>query len=759
MLSRALALLLLLAAPAALAQNATLSGYVRDASSGETLLGATVQATPESGGTAQGTVTNTAGFYTLTLPAGRYRIAVSYIGYATKTEVLALAADRRYDVELRPEDEQGDEVEVTGDREAEEENRRIGVTTLPVETIKALPSVLEPDVFRSLQLLPGVKAASDFSSGLYVRGGGPDQTLILLDRTTVYNPTHFFGLFSTFNPDAIKDVRLFKGGYPAEYGGRLGSVLDLYNRDGNDRHLDGTASVGLLASRAMIEGPLPRAEDGRSRGSYMFAARRSTLEPLLAALKNADIDGLPDRFYFYDLNGKVGIAPTANDRVSASFYAGRDDVVLPFLEDATVNLAYGNVTGSAGWTHLFSPRLFSTFTLTASKYYSRPTFNITGTRFESPIDIGDVSVRGDFEYTPSQQHTMKAGFWVGSLDFRLTQRFAGQTGFSPRLGGQYAQAYVQERWTPSPRLSVEGGVRTSYFSDGDHLRFEPRLNAEFRPTERVRVQAGYGRFYQYLSLVSNGAFTAADFWLTTADSVPPSYGDQFVFGVKTNLTRRLNLDIEAYYRTMRDLFEYDPYIPDPAGLPYHKTLRFGDGYAYGLETLLQGQVGRFEGFAGYTFAVTRRRFPDFPLPGQQAYYAPKYDRTHDGNVVATYRLGRGWKATTVFTYGTGQAYSVVTGQFGQRHSPFTSANGTNLVSAFNQGRLPAYHRLDVGFTKEGRFFGFADYELQLQLLNAYSRKNVWFYFYRTDPDTGLLDRVTVNQIPVPLPNIALTLNF
>lgn len=740
------------------AQTATLSGYVRDASSGETLLGATVQATPERGGAPSGTVTNTAGFYTLTLPAGRYRVQVSYVGYAPRTETLELRGDRRSDVELQPEDEQAEEVEVTGERE--EENRRIGVATLPVEDVRSLPAVLEPDVFRSLQLLPGIKAASDFSSGLYVRGGGPDQTLILLDRTTVYNPTHFFGLFSTFNPDAIKDVRLYKGGYPAEYGGRLGSVLDLYNRDGNDRHLDGTASVGLLASRAMVEGPLPRRDDGTSRGSFMLAARRSTLEPLLAALKEADVNGIPDRFYFYDLNGKVGVNAGDDDRVNASFYAGRDYVVLPFLEDATVNLTYGNYTGSVGWTHLFSPRLFSTFTATASHYYSTPRFEITGTKFESPIRITDFSARGDFEYTPSQQHTLKAGFWAGNLVFRLEQSFGGRKGFSPRLGGQYAQAYVQDRWTPSDRVSVEGGLRTSYFSDGNHLRFEPRLNVEVKPTPRVRLQAGYGRFYQYLSLVSNGAFTAADFWLTAADNVPPSYGDQFVVGVKTNLTRRVNLDVEAYYRTMRDLFEYDPYVPDPAGLAYEEALRFGDGYAYGVETLLQGTLGRLEGFAGYTFAVTRRRFPDFPQPGQRAYYAPKYDRTHDANLVANVRLGRGWKATSVFTYGTGQAYSVVTGQYRQSGSPFSSGTQANLVSAFNQGRLPAYHRLDVGFTKEGRFplWG-ADYELQLQLLNVYNRKNVWFYFYNPDAETGLLERTTVNQIPVPLPNVALTLHF
>lgn len=746
------------ATPSALAQRGSVSGYVRDASTGETLLGANVALV----GTATGTVTNTSGYYTLPVPAGAVRLSISYLGYATATRELTVAPGQsaRLDVSLAPEDEDLDEVTVTGDAERREEVRRVGVAELSTETIRQLPSVLEPDVFRSLQRLPGIKAASDFSSGLYIRGGSPDQTLILLDRTTVYNPTHFFGVFSTFNPDAIKDVRVYKGGYPSEYGGRLGSVVDIYNKDGNRVRRDGTVSVGLLASRALVEGPLgPKGEGGTRRGSYMFAVRRSTLEPLLAVLNNAGVDGLPERFHFYDLNGKVGVEVGANDRVAVSGYAGRDYVRVPFLEDANVELRYGNATTSLNWTHLFSPRVFSTFTATYSRYDSNPAFTIAGTRFDRPLVLTDASLKGDLEVAAGERHRVRAGFWGGSFNLRLTQSFNERETFRARIHAPYVQGYVQDRWTPTDRVAVDGGVRAAYFHDGRYLRLEPRLNVEWKTTDRVRLQAGYGRYNQFLTLITSELFTGADLWLTAAEGVPPSYGDQVVAGVKTDLTRRLRLDVEGYYRTMRDLFEFDPYVSDPAGISYPEYFRFGSGYATGVEVLLEGTVRRVQGFLGYSWGVTRRRFPNAPQPNEPPRdYAPKFDRTHDLNVVLSAPLGRGWKATPAFVFGTGQAYSPAVASFEVNLDPFFSTPTRALVSNYQGERLPPYHRLDVGVTKEGRFFGVADYELQLQLLNAYGRKNPWFYFYRGRRD-GSVERTRVNQIPIPLPNVALTLNF
>ena len=334
-----LALLLFLTFPAMARQSVSVSGYVKDASTGETLISANVALLENN----RGSTTNTLGYYTITnLQPGTYILACSYIGYDLyKQEITLKEGDNlRIEISLEPQVIMSEEIIVRSDRE-QEELKNIGSAQVTTETIKALPAIFEADVFRSIQFLPGVKSASDFSSGLYIRGGGPDQTLILLDQTTVYNPSHFFGFFSTFNPDAIKDVRLYKGGYPAEFGGRLGSVLSIYNKDGNRKRVSGTATLGMLASRAAIEGPW-------KKGSYMLAIRRSTLEPLLAALR-AQSDNIPSKFYFYDINGKLNFDASMDDKFSLAFYSGTDKVAFPFADDAQFVLNYGNQTLSGNW--------------------------------------------------------------------------------------------------------------------------------------------------------------------------------------------------------------------------------------------------------------------------------------------------------------------------------------------------------------------------------------------------------------------------
>ncbi len=738
-------------APAFGQPTASLSGFVKDATSGETLLLANVVLA----GVGKGTATNTAGYYTLTnLAPGTYTVVASYIGYRELRQDVTLAPGerRRLDIELAPQDVRFEEVVVTADR-SEEEARNIGVAQLKAESVKELPAVLEPDVFRSLQLLPGVKAASDYSSGLYIRGGDPGQTLVLLDRTTVYNPSHVFGFFSTFNPDAIKDVRLYKGGYPASYGGRIGSVLDIYNKDGNRLEREGSLSVGLLASRVLVEGPY-------ARGSWMLALRRSTLEPLLYALRG--VEGIPDGFYFYDFNGKVNFDASPNDRVSLSFYAGTDALDLEFLDDAHLDIDYGNRTLSANWTHLFSDRLFSNFTLTTSRYFSTPRIILSGTEIEQQSRIFDTSVKGDFQFIPDERHTLEGGFWAGVFTFPFNSSFDGVETFSPRIQSSYASAYLQETFRPSPLWQFQGGLRLSFFGDGGYVRLEPRFSAEHRPNSRVRLQASYGRYYQFQTLITNESFSGFDFWLTSADGVSPAFGDQFILGAKTLVRDDYTIDAEVYFRTMRDLFELDPFLPDPAGLDYAQYFQFGTGYAYGAELQVERRRGRLNGFLAYTFGVTRRRFPQINLvDGRPQNYPPKYDRRHDLNLVANYRLGRAWRATGVFSYATGQAYTEPTAQYKLLDGELLSGDDATdvlLSPGLNRARLPAYHRLDLGFVRAGRFFNWADYELQLQVINVYGRRNIWFYFIEFEQD-NTVKRNEIPQIPIPLPNVSLTLTF
>jgi hypothetical protein len=759
---RSLLLLVALAvglAPGGFAQSASVSGTVRDAETGETLIQATVLAE----GTGLGAATNRQGFYVLSgLDPGEVQLLISYVGYEPVRETVTLGPGerRRLDVALDPSAVEGGEVVVESEAPIEEE-KAIGVQEVPIRLIQQIPSAIENDLFRALQLLPGVKAASDFSSRLYIRGGSPDQTLILLDQTTVYNPTHFFGFFSTFNTDAIKDVRIYKGGYPAEYGGRLGSVIDVSNRDGNRNRLDGKASIGLLASRVNAEGPF-RLPATNLRGSWFLALRRSTLEPLLAALRDSE-EFIPDGFYFYDVNGKLNLDLSPNDRISIAGYTGVDDVRFPFADNARFDLRYGNQTGSVRYTRILSDQVFATLRLTGSRYFSFPSADIGGTAFEQRNTIDDVSLKADVEWLASPGFEVKAGAWGGDLSLRLNNFFDGQETLDSRIDSRYGSVYAQTTVRPTPAWILTGGLRASYFSAGDYLRWEPRFSVERKFGERILAQAAYGRYYQYLALISNEAFSAFDVWITTDDGVPPAYGDQFVLGLKTRPTTNLALDAEVYYRTLRDLFEFDPALPDVAGLDYADIFRFGEGYATGLELQLERREGRLNGFIAYTLGLTQRKFigangdpvnPD--ADGEPQFFSPKYDRRHDVSLVANLELGRGWTLTGTFVYATGQTYTRAVGRY-NADVPIGGVD-TDVIatSGLNRARLPAYHRADLGLTREGSFWGLGDYEFRIQGINVYSRRNVWFYQF--DFDDNPVSRETIRMLPF-LPNISLTVDF
>ena len=752
MIKQLAAFLMLFMPTMLIAQNASVNGYITDKSSGETLISANVALLENN----RGTSTNTLGYFSLTnLEPGTYTIAGSYIGFKLFKKTITLSANEtlRLDIELEPNVVSTDEIVVTSDR-VKEEQKDIGTAEINTELIKSLPKVFEADVFRSIQLLPGVKAASDFSSGLYIRGGSPDQTLILLDRNTVYNPSHFFGFFSTFNPDAIKDVRLYKGGYPAEYGGRLGSVLTIYNKDGNRNKTEGTATLGMLASRVSIEGPY-------KKGSWMFSARRSTLEPVLAALRSTS-DNIPSSFYFLDFNGKVNFDASKNDKLSLAFYSGQDKVNFPFSDDAEFKLNYGNRTLSTNWTHIFSDKLFSNFVLTGSQYFNYPEVELGGTPIERRNNIYDYSVKADLEYLPNEKHELALGIWAGTLTIRLNDRFDDEPSFSSRSHSKYGSVYLSDTWRPSNKWKIVSGIRTSYLSDGDYFRLEPRLSLEYKANDRIRLQTAYGRYNQYLTLITNEAFSGFDVWLTADDGVKPSFGDQFIVGAKTIPFSGYGLDIEFYYRTMNDIFELDPFLQDVSGLDYPELFRIGNGDAYGAELFFEKRVGDLTGFIGYTFAYTWKKFDDYNNDignpdGAGRKYPPKYDRRNDVNLVLSYQLSKRWKSTLSFNYATGQAYTQVLGRYTVSNTPWSNADfNTFTVGKINASRLPAYHRMDVSFARSGTFFGMGEAEWQFQIINVYSRRNIWFYNF--DFDENPVSRSAVPLLPL-LPTISYTVNF
>lgn len=752
MTKKIIALLAFIAPISVFAQSASINGYITDKSSGETLISANVALLENN----RGTSTNTLGYFSLTnIEPGTYTIAGSYIGFKLFRKTITLSANEtlRLDIELESNIVSSEEIIVTSER-VKEEQKNIGTAEINTELINSLPKVFEADVFRSIQLLPGVKAASDFSSGLYIRGGSPDQTLILLDRTTVYNPSHFFGFFSTFNPDAIKDVRLYKGGYPAEYGGRLSSVLTIYNKDGNRNRTEGTATVGMLASRISVEGPY-------KRGSWMFSARRSTLEPILAALRSTS-DNIPSSFYFLDFNGKVNYDASRTDKLSLAFYSGQDKVNFPFGDDAEFRLNYGNRTLSGNWTHIFNEKLFSNFVVTGSQYFNYPEIELGGTPIERRNNIYDYSVKADLEYLPNEKHDLAIGIWAGTLTIRLNDRFDNEPSFSSRSHSRYGSVYISDTWRPSEKWKLVSGIRTSYLSDGDYFRIEPRLSLEYKANDRIRLQTAYGRYNQYLTLITNEAFSGFDVWLTADDGVKPSFGDQFIVGAKTIPFQGYGFDIEVYYRTMNDIFELDPFIQDVSGLDYPELFRIGDGDAYGAEFFFERRAGRLTGFIGYTFAYTWKKFNsynnDIGNPnGTGRRYPPKYDRRNDVNLVLSYQLSKKWKSTVSFNYATGQAYTEALGQYSASNTPWSNDElNTFTVGKINASRLPPYHRMDVSFSRLGTFFGLGEAEWQFQIINVYSRRNIWFYNF--DFDENPVERTEVPLLPL-LPTISYTVKF
>jgi len=724
-------------------QKASISGFVKDKTSGETLIGANIALDT----TGYGASTNSSGYYTLTsIPPGNYTLLCSYIGYHKYFKDININPGEhlRLDIDMTPANIQMSEVVVESKAEKEEQ-KNIGTAQIQTKLIKELPSVFESDVFRSIQLLPGVKASSDFSSGLYIRGGGPDQTLILLDGTTVYNPTHFFGFFSTFNPDAIKDVKLYKGGYPAKYGGRLGSVLDIHNKDGNRKHFESTLSLGLLASRISFEGPY-------SKGSWMLAFRRSTLEPALAVLRKTQ-DNIPNSFYFYDVNGKLNFDADQNDKLSLALYSGVDNVDLPFATDGNIYLNYGNQTISSKWTHIFSQKVFGHFTVTGSRYFNFPSFNIAGTPYKRSNNVYDFSVKGDLQFIPNQHHLVETGFWGGNITLKLQDNFDNQDVFGSRIKSLYGSYYLQDTWTPTDKWKIIGGIRANLFAEGHYYRLAPRLSLQYKPVDGIRLQAAYGRYDQFLTLVTNEAFSGFDVWLTTGKGVKPEWGDQYVTGIKTTPFKNIDLDVETYYRTMNDLFDLNPFIPDPAGLDYSQLFRFGKGYAYGAEFKLEKTEGRLSGFIGYTYSVTRRKYPSF---NQDRFFPPKYDRSNDVDLVLNLQLSKRWKATAVYKYATGQAFTKPLGRT-VFLTPFDSEYRDVLtVGRVNASRLPAYNRLDLGFARSGTFFGTGNAEWKLQVINVYSRRNIWFYQY--DFNKNPVKRNQVTLLPI-LPSLSYTIKF
>ncbi len=716
---------------------ATLSGFVTDGTSGESLPFSNVVL--RGGGSPLGALGNVDGYYAVQhIPPGEYTIVVSYIGYHSLVDTVRFSGDelRELNVQLIPEPILSREIVVEADPYEAERNVQTGFVTLETAQLQELPAVGETDLLRSLQLLPGIQAASDISSGLYIRGGGPDQTLILLDQIPLYNPTHAFGFFSTFNPDAIKDMSLHKGAYPAQYGGRLGSVLDVRNRDGNRKGFEGTGGISLISARMTLEGPA-------GNGSWMVSGRRTYLEPVLSLIRDEDTD-VPF-YYFYDINAKFNHDFGDGDRLMFSGYLGRDDLNFDFEDGSFFNVRWGNTAFTGRWTHVFSPAVFGNLVVSGSRYVSNTDLRVIETPILFSNGIWDFTLKGDLDFFASSRHSLNSGFLATWFDFAYKQSFNQVDQLDIREKPFLFSAYAQDLWQPRAETSVRLGARANYFSEGDRLHFEPRFALSHGLTPALKMKLGGGSYRQYLQLVTTEAFSGGDVWVPLDRTVEPGRSWQGVTGLEWEPSRRYQLSLEGYYTDFANLviFDNNVAVGSEAGTSEDTFVSGGTGVAAGIEFFLQKRTGSVTGWIGYTLGWTRRRFAE--LNGGKRF-PPKYDRRHDLSFVSNWRVGR-WTFGANLLYATGQAFTPASAVYRLRQPAEPEARIENyaLPADRNSARLLPYHRLDLSIKRGIRLFG-VDAEAYIQVFNVYSRRNEWFVQF--DPDVIQSDPEVVKMLPI-----------
>ncbi len=750
---------------------------MRDASTGESIVGGTVYI-KEAGRDAQ---TNNYGFYSVSVPPGKYTVAFSFVGYKPLLQAIDLSSSVNYTAELQSAT-QLKEVQVTSARKDENvKNTEMGTISLSIERIKALPVLFgEVDVLKTLQLLPGVQSAGEGNSGFYVRGGGPDQNLVLLDEATIYNTGHLFGFFSVFNSDAIKDVTLVKGGAPANYGGRLSSVVDVSMKEGNMKEYHATGGIGLIASRLTLEGPIKK-----DRGSFMLAGRRTYIDaiarPFSKRLENTG-------YYFYDLNLKANYKIGEKDRLYLSGYWGVDK--FKFANERgtfKADIPWGNKTATFRWNHQFNAKLFANTTLVYNDYNFASNFNQNNFSIKIASGIRDYNAKTDFDYYASNNHHFKAGLAYTYHKF-IPNQVSGQIDtiqLDPNNAFvKYAHEtglYILDDFDAARWLKINIGLRYSWFGQvgpytaytrdfngnnidstkygkGEPIKsyggWEPRFNTRFVLNDVSSLKTSISRTYQYLHLVSNNGTTLpTDVWVPSTYSVKPQVAWQYSAGYFRNfLNDRLETSVEVYYKEMENQVQYkDGYVPNSIEDP-ELSYVFGKGRAYGVEFFINKTQGKFTGWIGYTLAWTNLTFP--ALNNGKTFPA-KYDRRHDLSVVGSYQFNKKWTVSTVFIYGSGNAITLPTAYY------FIDAQIQQLYSTLNAYRLPPYHRLDLSVTytpkpkKPKKWQG----SWTLSVYNVYNRQNPYFLYVDMEGTVATGVKMKVYQVSI-LPILpSITYNF
>ena len=779
-------------------------GFIRENETGEPLPYANI-ILPELN---RGATSNVEGYFVVSdLPVGTHTLIVSIIGYSKYEQTIELPADMslRLDIRLDQAIIEGQSIEVSAEREKFKELVSTSTVTLDRRAIEVAPSFVEADVFRALQLLPGVQSLNDFSSALYVRGSTPDQNLIMLDGITVYNPMHLGGIFSTFNTDAIKEADFHAGGFPAQYGGRLGSILNIVNREGNTEELTGSANISLISSKALIEGPLPTFGSDLLKGSWMIAGRRTYFDVIANAfykqvvfprLDPADQRGSPQNvfpYYFYDFQGKVNLDVGSDHRLTWSSFHGDDvlnwdyqadyssddwndegyeqdgDYYYEGSDSSVFDWRWGNFTNSLTWRWIISPKLIARTFIANSRFrfavdfdyadesYSRSEFDTSSYRSSFGFDlfdrINDNSLESNLTWLANDAHNVLAGFQHKEVHFQLGMILGAEETYNGVketfrdtimwMESKPAESaiYIQDQWEMSPLLSLQSGLRIARYSLHDTTYFEPRLGLKYFLSEKVSLTGSVGRYHQFLTVANppDENLRFLDIWFGIPEDRPAPRSDHYILGVEYLSDSDILVRTEAYYKSFDNLLTLKPTdliaISDEGQLRIDPFNEFWntDAYAQGLEILVKKLSGKVRGWAGYTYAQTKRKY------GGQSWYFPKYDRTHTLNVVADWALNETLHFSTAITYSSGNPYTAVIGRtetweddsWNLDNSWF---NRENFLYGEKHGvRYPGYFRWDVSFKKRKPFLK-GHREWYFQILNVTNHLNVFSYLYRNHGD-------------------------
>ncbi len=759
----------------------TLNGYIKDSLSGESVIGATVSVNGQS----KGVTSNQYGFYSLTLDEGDYLIQVSHVSYSVKLVPVSLHSNQSLNVDLIAKSALINEVVVySKKRDGNVKNAQMGRIDLSMNQVKAIPAFMgEVDILKAIQLLPGVQSAGEGNAGFYVRGGGPDQNLIMLDDAVVYNTGHLFGFFSIFNGDAIKNVSLIKGGMPAQYGGRLSSVLDVTMKEGNINKFQGDGGIGLIASRFSVQGPIKK-----EKASFIVSARRTYIDALVKPFVSKSSSFYGSGYYFYDMNAKVNYRFSEKDRLYLSGYFGRD--VFDFRNSKrsfNTNIPWGNSTATLRWNHVFNRRLFANTTAVYNDYNFK--FSAAQENFEIGLFSGirDMTIKSDFDYYPLPNHKLRFGGLLTHHKFipNVVTGRQDSVVFTPNNeGAKYAMEaalYVQDDWEIGEKLKVNYGVRWSSFNQvGPYMLYtrddngnkldsisygrlktvkaygglEPRLTIRYALNDESSLKAAVTRNYQYIHLVTNAGTTLpTDLWVPSTYLVRPQLSWLYSAGYFRNFDdNRFETSVEVYYKDMRNQVEYKegytPSLADP-----EEEFVFGKGWSYGAEFFVNKTKGRLTGWIGYTLSWTYRQFRQL---NEGLRYPARYDRRHDISVVANYDAGKRWKLGAVFVYGTGNAITLP--------ERFYIINGvlTQEYSRLNQYRMKAYHRMDLSatYTPVPKKKRKVSSSWVFSVYNIYSRLNPYFLYFDQEGSIVTNDlQVSTKQVSLFPILPAVTWNF